>query len=515
MTNTSQNSTPSRKVGRAKLAAWGLITRLFEQLLNTILMLFITPIVISGLGRELYGAWLIILQSTSNLSRFDMRPNGTLRVTLAVSQQSDDYEEKRRQIGAALIILLIAIPFFVILGIVLVILAPSLLQLDVEYGQTARIAMGIAAFTVVMAEFSNMPSGILTGMNIYHRGIGVRALTSILGAVLMILVINWGWGLIGMAITNGVQVISGGVLIYFVTKRALPWLGIAKPGWAEIKRFLNMTFWLFMSSVAWAFLNSSELILIGLLLGSSDSAIYATTGIVIRNVNGLTTQLRNSTIAGMAELIGNQEWTRVKSLLAETKNILMAIFVIAGAGIIVMNGSFLELWLGPGFYSDKITNLFLILAIFADQIIGLDMNVAESLLALREQAIYTLLGGIVFIGLGAVLSPAIGLKGIAIAAFVSRIVLGGLILLLIMRRMKSGLLVFIQPIARMLTFCIVLFAFAFLFSDAIHPETWISFVIITLLLGGSFAVATLFIGLGRSDRKQLLNRAVHFMPSRR
>lgn len=223
-------------------------------------------------------------------------------------------------------------------------------------------------------------------------------------------------------------------------------------------------------------------------------------------------QFRNSVAAGMAELVGIQEWDRVVTLLAETKNISMAAFGVAGATIIILNEPFLELWLGPGFYSDDITNFFLVLAVFADQLVGLDANIVESLLALRRHTIYTVLGGLTFVVMSAVLAPVIGLKGIAFSSFVARIVWAALLQSLILQRTRRNIADFILPIARSFLFCTLLFIVSLVLSEPIYPQTWLSFAIISVLIGSSFTAVMLLFGLGTNERMLLVSRVLLLSP---
>src|SRR5665811_258911 len=77
---------------------------LLEQAARFIVGFGVIPIVIRGLGADLYGAWMMLQQTAGYLSLSDLRPMGTLKFTLAVRQHIDDIEEKRRQIVSALII---------------------------------------------------------------------------------------------------------------------------------------------------------------------------------------------------------------------------------------------------------------------------------------------------------------------------------------------------------------------------------------------------------------------------
>ena len=89
---------------------------LLQQGAKLIIGLVVTPIIIRGLGQELYGVWLMIKQSTGYTAQADLRPMATLKFTLGVRQHEHDFHQKRRQIGAAILIWGLTLPIIFTLG---------------------------------------------------------------------------------------------------------------------------------------------------------------------------------------------------------------------------------------------------------------------------------------------------------------------------------------------------------------------------------------------------------------
>jgi hypothetical protein len=141
MINMNRQDSLTRRAGLT------FISQILQQGARFIVGFVVTPIVIRGLGAELYGAWTMIQQSVGYLSLTDLRPMGTLKFTLAVKQHLDDVAEKRRQIGSALVIWACSLPLFVILGGVAIWKLPISIHVSPEYAD--RKVIGAVAGIVI------------------------------------------------------------------------------------------------------------------------------------------------------------------------------------------------------------------------------------------------------------------------------------------------------------------------------------------------------------------------------
>src|SRR5687767_14018780 len=62
----------------------------------------VNPLLVAGLGEYLFGAWQVLSRSIGWVSATSGRTPQALSWTIANRQESNDYEEKRRQVGSAL-----------------------------------------------------------------------------------------------------------------------------------------------------------------------------------------------------------------------------------------------------------------------------------------------------------------------------------------------------------------------------------------------------------------------------
>ena len=92
---------PTSLTRRASLTA---IASLVDYAARLGVGLLVTPALVQGLGRALYGMWEMLLQLIGYMTAADGRPTDALRLTIANRQALDDAVARRRQTGAALVV---------------------------------------------------------------------------------------------------------------------------------------------------------------------------------------------------------------------------------------------------------------------------------------------------------------------------------------------------------------------------------------------------------------------------
>ena len=481
---------------------------LLQQGAQFIVGFIVIPIVIHGLGVELYGAWMMIKQAAGYTAQADLRPMGTLKFTLALSQHVKDMQQKRRQIGAAILIWGLTLPIIFTLGGGLLWAAPLFIRVSDEYIFIVRVAMALAILHLAMERILTLPDNVLRGMNLHYKAMGLNAAMVFCGGFLSAVAIWMGWGLPGVAAAGIIaSAVIGGVR-FIVAKHVLPWFGTARPKREEFVLFGKLSGWLMFSGLAFTLFSASDLLVLGILLGPSVTAIYATTGAVIRMLTGPLVQLLGSGGPGIAGLCGEKDWQRVAAVRKEMYVIGITMVTVIGAGVLALNSSFLKLWLGKGYYVGDVTNLLLVLIGFMMICFRIDSLIIDSMLLFREKAVAMLVSGLIAVTSGALLSYVWGTAGMAFGMLCGYIVILSYLQILIRRKLKCKAIGNLSSLYRPFVVSILLLICAYYVSSSLNPETWLSFI----PTAASFGCATFglmwFIGLGKRDREMLSKRIV-------
>ena len=183
---------------------------LLQQGAKLIIGLVVTPIIIRGLGQELYGVWLMIKQSTGYTAQADLRPMATLKFTLGVRQHEHDFHQKRRQIGAAILIWGLTLPIIFTLGAGLLWAAPLFIHVPNEYILIVRVTLVLVVLQLAMERVLTLPDNVLRGMNLYYKAMGINATMVFCGGFLGAVAIWMGWGLPGVAAAGIIASVAAG-----------------------------------------------------------------------------------------------------------------------------------------------------------------------------------------------------------------------------------------------------------------------------------------------------------------
>src|SRR3989442_92214 len=267
--------------------------------------LIVTPILVSGLGRSLFGISAMLSQLTGYMSPADGRPNEALRLIIAQRQSSPDDAAKRRSVGAALAVWAIMLPLILVLGAVISFwVAPALTKVSPELRGPVQLTTALLAMTFLMAGLGDVPESVLSGMNLGYRRMGLQAGLNALGGALAVASIWLGLGLVGL---GGAQIIRAAVtgLFFWVVARAfVHWYGVERPTWAEVKSLFSMSIWLSAGEAIAKVLLASDLLVLGSVVAPAVVTTYVLTGYAARMVTGIHLFTTGAAMPGIGGLIG-------------------------------------------------------------------------------------------------------------------------------------------------------------------------------------------------------------------
>src|SRR5437667_6478722 len=125
---------------RASLNA---IASLLDYAAKLVVGFVVTPIVVAGLGRSLFGTWEMLNRLVTYMSAADGRPTEAIRLMVANRQAVDDPATQRRYVGAALAVWLLFLPLIAAASVGLIWLAPTVTKADPTLHTAVRVALAL------------------------------------------------------------------------------------------------------------------------------------------------------------------------------------------------------------------------------------------------------------------------------------------------------------------------------------------------------------------------------------
>lgn len=481
------------------------VSNLLGQGAKFILSFVLGPVIIKGLGKELYGVWGMLGQLVGYFSLTDLRPAGTMKFLLSLKQHSNDIEEKKRLIGTTLFLWAASLPFMALIGFLVVRFFPNFIKTDSNL-DSIRIVLTILIVGVVLDRLLSIPSNVLRAQNLEYKGMGISAVTVLVIGVLNAFVVWMGWGLIGLAVSTLLGIVISSTVRMWVALRAISWIGVLWPQREEVKSFLKTSVWLTFSAISNLLLTSTDVLLIGIFLGPTASSVYLTTSLVLRSLTDPLSTFFNSANAGIAGLCGQGEWERVEKIRREMYVIAIGIMTFLGVGIVSLNRTFLALWVGPDFFGGPLLNMLLIVEFLLIVLVRIDTPIVSAALLIKEQAMVIFLGGVVSVMLGIFTMPKLGVSGMALGIIAGQGILFTFNWGLLLRRLTILTSDYVRDIGRPLLVGAVLLYIANFLAVVISTTTWPGFILWGGLVGLGTICIVWFVSFSNQTRQLVQGR---------
>jgi len=470
--------------------------------------LVIVPILVTGLGRTLFGVWEMLGRLAGYIESADGRSTHALRLVISNQQSSDDHAAKRRWIGSALAVWACFLPLWGTAGGLLIWLAPSITKVPAEFHASVRVACGLMMGAVIVAGLGSLPESVLRGVNLGYKRMGFQAGVSLVGGVLLAAAVYSGAGLIGVAAAGLILAALTGLCFLALVRRQVPWFGAERPGRAEVGSLLGMSVWITLGDMV-SKLMASDVLVLGMVVSAPAVTTYVLTGYAARLALNLHSLSAEAVMPGVAGIIGRQGFEHAARLRRELLAVTGLFLSTAGATILLWNRSFVHLWVGAENYAGAWTNLLIVLIAVQSAFIRCDAYLIDAALQPARRVRVGLVAGVLTLLLALGLTHLAGMIGLCIGILAGRAVQSIGYPLLVSGCLKQSAGLSMAWLVRPTAVMGLLFAAATYLSQHLVIQdrlTWLAAVAGTVIV--SFAIA-LGLGLPPSLRAPVMDRMLH------
>lgn len=383
-----------------------------------LLGLLINPLLVHNLGAADFGVWKSCLRLMDLSGVADGRATQALKWIVAHGAKSNQANDLKRAVGASIIIWLLWLPILAVAAGSVIYLLPWLINgVTGDHLSIARWATVILSANVILSALVGIPDAVLFGMNQAYRSM-VLTTVYLSASNTAILVAAWaGYGLPTLAAITLVATILNGFNTWLVVRRRVSWWGIAKPARADVARFAGFSNWTLVGSLVHLLLLSSEILLISFLSGPLAVTKYTFSSYSIQFAVAICLMTGSAVTPRLGTLIGGRDLQAAGKLVTQTREILLMIMTVAGAGILLLNRTFVSTWIGPEYYMGDTLNALMVIAFlqlalirFDAQIEDVGLNIAKKvLIALAATCAGLLLGALCYFVFGSLEGLYIGL----------------------------------------------------------------------------------------------------------
>jgi O-antigen/teichoic acid export membrane protein len=468
----------------------------------------VNPLLVAGLGAYAYGLWQVLRQMSGYLSPAGGRATQALKWTIANHQGSTDTLQKRRFVGAALLVWALFVPLLSVLGIVIVWFAPGWLELPDGYVTTARLAMGLLVAQLVLSTGVDVPRSVLTGENLDYKRMGLSALLVLLSGGLMAAAVHFDLGLVGVAACPLITSCFTGLLFLGVARKHVPWFGVARPPRELVRRFLGLSGWFLAWRVVMQAMRSSDLVLLGLFASLETVTTYSLTRFVPESLVGLIQIVVFGVMPGLGGILGRGEIQRASRVRGEIMVLTWLVATVAGVTMLLWNRSFVSLWVGAEYFAGSLPMLLILLMVTQFVLIRNDANVIDLMLDLRSKVLLGGLSAVLSLLAAVVLMQHFesGIVGLCLGFLAGRSILSVAYPWMLGEQLQDPLPRQLRKILRPTGLTILMIGTALAYGDGLMATSWPALVSGVAATGVLAGILAFFLGLSSAQRARILMR---------
>jgi O-antigen/teichoic acid export membrane protein len=351
--------TRSSRLARALVAGYGF------QLAVALIGLVLVPFLLSWLGPQDYGLWLVVGQVLGLLGLLDLGVNAILsREVAAASGGAEPATAVAEVARRATWLVWLQTPIVAVIAAGVWVLV---LERRPELAAPLGLILGafvalfpVRLFASILIGLQDMAVATAAHAAGWALATAVTVGLVLAGAGLYALVIAWP---AGQALAAAICLVR----IHTCFPRVRAWSG--RPDWRSLGRYLGPSGWASVSQLAHLLLSATDLIVLGALLGLPAVVVYSCTVKLIVVLNNYPYHLVTSALPAVAELRAGGDRNRLLRACHALGLGMMGLSGAVAVFLVALTPAFVPWWVGPAQYGGPTLTLLAVLAMVARHLV--------------------------------------------------------------------------------------------------------------------------------------------------
>lgn len=338
----------------------------------------LTPFMVRNLGDRDYGLWVTVFSLTGYFGLFDQGIRPSLVRYVSRDHAAGNKEGLGRTISSAIALYLGVGLVTMAVAAVVAANTHSWMRVDPALVSLAPKLVLIVGATLALGFPLGVFGAVLSGLQRYDIANGIGMVIGILRAVVFVVVLRMGGGLLALAWASLVVNLLGHVWSWIAARQLLPGVSIGARlvESASLRRIANYGGWSFVGAIAGNIMFQTDSLVITAFLGVALATPFALAAGLIDNARTLVHAAAwvLSPTASEMDTLGEGEKLRSMLITGSRYSVLVVWPVLLG--LIVFGSNLLATWVGHRF--EYASLLITVLAI--PTMVSLPQSVASSLL---------------------------------------------------------------------------------------------------------------------------------------
>lgn len=492
----------------SKKASLNMLASVLDYGARVVVGLILNPVLVSRLGDLAFGVYQVLVRLIGFATPAGGRPSQALKWTIAHEQHSTLYEEKRRQVGSAVLVWLLFLPILAVAGGVLAWFAPLLVDAPSSLHLTIRIAAGLLVVDLIATNLLTIPQSVVQGENRGYKRMGFTTLVIFLGGGLTAGAALLGTGLVGVAAAAVATTLLTGVVFWWVARSYVPWFGMSRPAVGALWSFLRLSGWFLLWNLVMQLMRGSDVVVLGIAGSAELVTVYTLSRYVPEAIFGAVAIVISAIMPGLGGLIGAQHTERAINVRTESMSVTWLIATASGAVFLLWQESFLGLWVGEAYYPGRLVTFLIVVMTLQFAFIRNDSSIIDLTLKLRGKVLLGFLSAGLSIGIAVVLMRTwdMPIAGLALGFIAGRSILTVAYPWLVCDYLGISPYGQLRGAVRPILVCTALFSVTVLLAPFVHVSSWISLLSLAGVSLVGFSAVSFKLGLSPRQRRRVSSR---------
>lgn len=320
------------------------------RILLLMIAIILTPYILSKIGNEEYGIWVLISAVVGYVGVLDFGFGTSFVKYVAEYDARGDHVGVNGVLSAGLIF------YGIISGLILVLVIPNigvvlgLLTVPNGLKGDARLVLGLGIVTFICTNFTGVYQSVINGLQRMDVSYGIVVSMSVWNAIGIIVALEWGYGIRGLAINQLITQVVGGAVIVYWACRLYPGLKVSlrtnKQFFVTLGCYgLNLQIGRMAELINFQF----DKLLVNRFVDASHVTFYEIGSRVPATLRSFPAMSLSALTPAYSELDVRESRAQIYELFSRASKYVSVIAFPLFTGIIVMSQVIIEAWVGGGY----------------------------------------------------------------------------------------------------------------------------------------------------------------------
>lgn len=322
-------------------------TSWFSLGVNILVGIFLSPFILHRLGNTAYGAWVLVFSVTGYYGLFDFGVRSSIVRYVSTYAATNDMDGLNRLLNTSLLgySAIGALTMAVTVGLSMHI--GSIFRMPAEFVPTARLLFLIVGASVAIGFPAGVFAGTLEGLGRFYVVNATSIVSTLLRAILIVLALNHGYGLIAVAIITVVLPFFGSAVraavVLHLLRLKFGWRYVSRAALRDIAQYSSVSFILL---IAFKLRFKTDELVVSTFLSVAAVTFFSNADRLVDYTAEVVMSLAQIFLpmSGQSDAKGDTERLR-RILIAGNRACALVVLPISAA-LIILGKSVLAAWVG-------------------------------------------------------------------------------------------------------------------------------------------------------------------------